>query len=357
MATADLSALNQQIADDQLNGGDKLEYAGGQIRDPQVEALIVGRSLPWWSETRFNTGQIVKADGLMTAADLMEKLPLLGSPLGFQNVYAGRRGQQVPQKRAVVRELDGKVVGCVGMGYRIVQPQEAFDWADSLVDSGAAKYETAGLLHQGSVAFISMEIGHLDIKVNGVDDPIDFYLMVRNSYDGGSSLTAVITPVRVVCTNTDRMARLKAISQFSIRHSARIDGKLAAARQALGIEFRYEADWAVTAQKLADTRLVDEQVKEIFRTAIWPLPDDISETRELNHPSTAAYELYLSSPSIASIAGTAWGAYNAVTEFIDHVKPYDKARVNSPEDRRLDTITLGSGQDRKDVALAALLKA
>lgn len=355
--TPDQSAVNATIATNQRDGWDKLEYGtDGQVRNPQVDAIVVGRSLPWWSETRFNTGQIVKADGLMTAEEVFEKLPLLASEHKLVDMYAGRKGGRVPNRHAVVRALDGAVVGDVGNAYRIVQPRQAFDWADNLVDSGEAKYETAGLLRGGSVAFLSMEIGHLEINVNGVPDTTDFYLMIRNSYDGSSPLIAVVTPVRTVCTNTDRMARLQAASMFTVRHSGSPDGKLAVAREALGIEFRYKASYVEVAQALANKRLVDSQIEEIFRTAIFPIPDGLSDGRVDNHPATRAFESYLTSDTLDGIRGTAWGAYNAITEFVDWGVEY-KTRSHDVEDHRLDSITLGKGQERKDRALAALLKA
>ena len=55
------------------------------------------------------------------------------------------------------------------------------------------------------------------------------------------------------------------------------------------------------------------------------------------------------------IRGTAWGAFNAVTEYVDHVVEYGAGKVNTADDIRGESILFGTGQSRKDKALAALL--
>jgi len=82
----------------------------------------------------------------------------------------------------------------------------------------------------------------------------------------------------------------------------------------------------------------------------------LSEGRAEKHPATLAFEDYLSSPTIDGIRGTAWGAFNAVTEYIDHIQEFKGGTLTSAEDTKGNSILFGAAQQRKDRAMKALLK-
>jgi phage/plasmid-like protein (TIGR03299 family) len=357
----DVKDINDTLAEQFRSGIDPVEYGpNGQLRDPQVETLMAvsSRPLPWWSGTSRDGGQIRFLNELATAAEA-----LTASGLDWQvdkkAIYVGRKGARIENKYATVRDSDGKALGVVGSTYRVIQNDEAFAFCDALVDSGEAKFETAGSLRGGAVVFMSMELDHLDvaIKIAGKKDrdEVRIYGLFTNAHDGSGAARAMITPIRTVCVNTCRIAKLRAHSEFAIRHTGDPKSKLLAARETLGISFRYMEEWSAAAEKLASKKLVDAQVEEIFRTAIWPVTDNMPEGRLENHASTKAFENYLASETIDNIRGTAWGAYNAVTEYVDHGQEY-RGRSNSKEDVRTDSILWGRGQIVKDRAYIALSK-
>ena len=68
-------------------------------------------------------------------------------------------------------------------------------------------------------------------------------------------------------------------------------------------------------------------------------------------------KLWTTSPTIAPIAGTRWAAYNAVTEFLDHIVPVRGARTAgaASEARALRNISAaGSTQSLKAQAFRML---
>jgi hypothetical protein len=60
------------------------------------------------------------------------------------------------------------------------------------------------------------------------------------------------------------------------------------------------------------------------------------------------------SNSLPGIAGTAWAAYNSVTEYVDHFRSIPK--VEHDASRRLESIWMGSGAVIKERALSVALK-
>jgi len=182
------------------------------------------------------------------------------------------------------------------------------------------------------------------------------YLVTINSHDGSCPLMSLVTPVRWVCKNTLNLALGKHRGIYRIRHTGTVEGKLQAAREALGVTFEYMADFKAMADQLAREKIVDKQVKEIV-DKLWPkTPLQI----ELGRESTSDHALtaYHASQTLEGIRGTKWGVLNAVAEFIDHelsaVKVGGKARVWDAADTRTQGILMGQQVDVKQAAFELL---
>ena len=312
-------------------------------------AYVGSRGLPWH-------GLGTAVPDLMTAADAIapggldwkvESRPLM--------VANGETSFVVPDKVANVRASDGKYLGTVGKKYRVIQNDEGLDMLDSLVASADAKYETVGSLRGGAVTFISAEMNHLNLRINGDTlggGDVRTYLLLSNAHDGSRALDIAITPVRVVCMNTLNLALGRKEAHFRIRHSGSVEGKMQAARDALGITVDYMARFEAVAADLMSRTIVDDEIDEIMRS-VWPMKDDLPDGRIDNHPATRALETYFDSETLGDIRGTAWGVLNAVAEFVDHENAY-RSRVNDVADVRAEAILWGRGQDAKQRALAVL---
>ncbi len=311
----------------------------------ETMAYVEDRGTPWH-------GLGTPVPGLMTAAEALVAAEL-DWDVEFQTVQAGN-GRLFPNKRATVRASDGAPLGIVGDRYQIIQNRDAFAFADNLVDSGEAKYETAGSLHGGKRVFLSMELGHLDINVKGDDSDTKMFLMLTNSHDSATAAEGVITPIRTVCQNTLNLALSTAKASFKIRHTGDITAKLLQAREALGISFKYAEDFGKLAQRLALKKVTDAQVLDILQNAVFPIDvETASEERLAEHASTLAMENYLQSENLDPIRGTAWGALNGIAEFVDYGMTY-KGQTSSDDDVRTNSLLWGTAQGKKQTALKAL---
>ena len=136
----------------------------------------------------------------------------------------------VPDQFATVRTnpVTGRpdVLGVVGRGYTPIQNEEHADLLDALVDESGAHFETAGSLKGGRQVFLTMKLP--DTMLIGGIDPVDLYIVACNSHDGTSAFRLLISPVRVVCGNTQALAIRRAQSSFSIRHTSGARGYIAA---------------------------------------------------------------------------------------------------------------------------------
>jgi phage/plasmid-like protein (TIGR03299 family) len=300
--------------------------------------MAYARAVPWHGLGR-------KVDGLQTAAEMLEaagldwevvKTPLLTRLPNHAIV-------DVPRSFAIVRTSDWSPLGVVGASYVPVQNREAFDWTDALVDSGEAKYETAGSLFGGRRVWASMEIPE-GVEIEG--DKTRLFILVVNSHDGSLPVTALLTPVRVVCNNTLNLALSGARRSFRIRHIGEINGKIAAAREALGITFSYRARFEAEAKLLAAKKVSLSQVEKVLKET-FPLPPTVAADPEKAAAATWAQvmELYRTSPTVEQFYGSAWGVLQAVSEYLDHVVEYRGRRWGSA-DVRMDSILWGPSAEK-----------
>lgn len=285
-------------------------------------AYNLEEGLPW-----HNLGTGVQ--GMMTAEAAISAAGL-DTPIEKRLVYVEGPGGEfiaVADRYANVRTLDGKPLGIVGKDYKIIQNRAAFEFFDMLVDSGEAKYDTAGALNGGRRIFLTAKIGD-DIQVAG-QDPHQLWLALLSSHDGSRSLTAMTTIIRIVCANTETMALKGAKTSWTMTHRTTLEGKVAEARDALKLSFKYGDAFSKEVEKLLQIQVTTDKFREIMTDV---LPD---QKRQLPKNLEALTAIYENSPTIndAGAGGTGWGAFNAVSEWLTHGR-----EVRSQEARMVNTM-------------------
>ena len=249
----------------------------------------------------------------------------------------------VPDQFATVRTnpVTGRpdVLGVVGRGYTPIQNEEHADLLDALVDESGAHFETAGSLRGGRQVFLTMKLP-TTMRVGGVD-PVDLYLVACNSHDGTSAFRLLVSPVRVVCANTQAAAIGRAKSSFSIRHTSGARGYIEQARQALGLTFAYAEAFQAEADAMIARSITDEQFSAIV-AQLWPVDAASERSRSIagNRHHTLT-RLLRHSDTNHAIRGTRWAAYQAITEYTDHYAPVADKR-NPAGARAERAVTSGS---------------
>ena len=119
-----------------------------------VETMFSAVETPW-HKLGVVTPDVLTAQEAITTAGLDWLVDL--KPIYFTDQV--QEMQNVADKFAVVRQTDDKCYGVVGNRYTPVQNLDAFNFMDNLVDSGDAKYETAGSLNGGATNLYTNEIG------------------------------------------------------------------------------------------------------------------------------------------------------------------------------------------------------
>ena len=215
------------------------------------------------------------------------------------------------------------VLGVVGERYTPLQNEELFAFGDNILDGGG-RWETAGSIRGGRVVFGSLALERETVlDPNGVADKVKTYLLINTSHDGSIAIQASITPVRVVCANTLNLALgskrgKNAIKQsFKIRHTQTANGKVQIAREALGLANKYMDEFDRLANAMIQKEITAQQFNEIVLLA-YPKPDEDKKgsIKKWENKVDVINDIYTGQFN-GMIAGTAWGALNALTERLD----------------------------------------
>ena len=213
------------------------------------------------------------------------------------------------------------ILGVVGERYHVLQNEDLFSFGDNILDGGG-RWETAGAIKGGRVVFGSLALERETIlDPSGVADKVKTYLLINTSHDGSIAIQASITPVRVVCANTLNLAlgskRNKIKQSFKIRHTQTANGKVAIAREALGLANKYMDAFDVMAKAMIEKEITAGQFNDIILAA-YPKPEKDSKgaVKKWTNKVDVINDIYTGQFN-GMIAGNAWGAFNALTERLD----------------------------------------
>ena len=226
------------------------------------------------------------------------------------------------------------ILGVVGERYVPLQNEDLFSFGDHILDGGG-RWETAGSIKGGRVVFGALALERETIlDPSGVADKVKTYLLINTSHDGSIAIQASITPVRVVCANTLNLAlgsikKKNGIKQsFKIRHTQTASGKVAVARETLGLAHKYMDSFDIMAKAMIEKEVNAKQFNDIILAA-YPKPEKDSKGafKKWENKVDVINDIYTGEFN-GMIAGNAWGAFNALTERLDW---YRSARGGSNE--------------------------
>jgi phage/plasmid-like protein (TIGR03299 family) len=219
-----------------------------------------------------------------------------------------------------LRRTDTKdVLGIVTDFYKPLQNREAFGFFDGVFGKGKARYEVAGVLGKGEKVWLLAKLpGEFTV---GREDLVGKWLLLTNGHDTCEPVRAKFTPIRVVCQNTLNAALRTTDNEVRVQHIGNVAGKLEIAGKLMkqaGVFFdelqtvftgflrfpmRGNAVRDYATAVISGPEVKYEELGKVTRGHV----EKIVELHETGRGS-----------DIKSVRGSLWGAYNAVTEFVDH---------------------------------------
>jgi phage/plasmid-like protein (TIGR03299 family) len=251
---------------------------------------------------------------------------------------------------ATVREFDRKILGVVGPRYQPLQNIDAFRFFDPFIESKAATLHTAGCLDEGRRVWVLAHVANSKTEIVP-GDRVDSFILLSNSHDGRLAVRVGFTPIRVVCANTLAMAHGAAASKLlRVRHTRSVNDTLALIRDVIDLAHKEFAATAAQYRALAARHVnandLRKYVRQVLQAGDKP-EEDSGRMRNLIADIIHRAEYGIGN-NIPGVRGTAWSAYNAVTEHLTHVRGSDR-------DARLNSLWFGSSADVSKRALELAL--
>jgi len=319
----------------------------------------------WAGDTPWH-GLGTQAEALMTATEALklgnldwtvEKRPLynrteLGEVEVVENTFGVFRKQiNEDGSHSWIALNRGTAVGRV---WKPFQNIEAMDFLDELVQTQEAKIEVVGALGKGEKVWVLAKLPD-SILINGVDK-IDQYILIVNSHDGSGSLKIFLTPIRVVCNNTLTMALQGRKGGYNIRHTGKLHDRLEQAREVLGLVNTDFMAWGEMAQSLVEVKLTEDEMESYFIDALNLTFNDEGDltTRSSNMLKTVKGLLGNEKNTLNGMEGTAWAAYNALTEAVDH--NFTRLANGKVSSKRMESALFGTYSRTKQKAFVKALE-
>lgn len=267
----------------------------------------------------------------------------------------------IPGQFANIREDTGDLLGLVSEKYQLLQNRDVYSILDDIVGEGL-RFETAGALRGGKRVWMLARMP--EVFSVAAEDEIHPYLLATNGFDASLAFRILPTPVRVVCENTLNMALSQGKGQgFSWNHVGNLEARKEAARQMLGLARDHFRKFGEGAKELAGAPISEAQARAYF-ASLYPDQDPenyglgVSDYRKARAERDSAripaererlMELFEAGAGndLRGVRGTAWAAYNAVTEHLDHDRPDRENLRDRRSATQFEDVLFGQGRSLK----------
>ncbi len=266
----------------------------------------------------------------------------------------------------IVRTDTGAVIGPrVGPDYTALQNRAAFEVLEPLVDAGLLLLDTGGALRGGADVWLQgvWNVEKMDPIVREVfRDEVETRATVVNNHNGTRAVQAMLTPVRIVCANTLAMGTAASRKTISVKHTRSAGSALVKAAE--GLFGAVASGFKGVAEKYAALKLIrltEEQFKVAVLDEVSPIEELLALPRsQWTNRTEGAIDRAKRERKTLSYMWTkgtghtgdhsAWEAFGAVTESLDHRQDVFKVRGGNHE-----TVVLGATARLKDKVLDNLL--
>lgn len=248
----------------------------------------------------------------------------------------------------LVRSDTRAALSVVSRDYQIVQPREVLEFYSELMMVYGYKLETYGALDGGPKVWALARTGMTGAADVGGKDQLAAYVLLATSCDRTLATTAAFTSVRVICKNTLFFAmediKTERRPQVKVPHNLRFDADRV--KQELGLMDKAWSGFITKVRRMAGYQMEPDAASSFFADFLLQKNGKpLSNKAQREHEAILA--LFGSAPGqdLSSAKETLWGAVNAVTYYVDHV------RSGSAGDR-LDSAWFGAGYALKEKAWA-----
>lgn len=252
-------------------------------------------------------------------------------------IWNGEYIEGIKQKAVIRVQPDGKAIflDFVGEDYPLIQNQTIAEIFDPI--SEVFPVETLGALGKGERVFFCLNGGNWEVTNKNGTDLMKTYVVISDNKVGTQATKVMMTPVRVVCQNTETLATQKANIRVNVWHKKDNIRILKSISDTILEIQNKQKEIEALFNNLASTPYNMEQFKELIIKKLYCKKDDSEENTyeatggilepedmkayveaiKLEEHSELFHLFNKYNDENMAFANTKWNAWNTITEFED----------------------------------------
>lgn len=259
---------------------------------------------------------------------------------------------RVPEK-AICRNDSDMYLGSVGEGFKTLQPIDQLRIFEPLLQSGYFKLDQGFTLQGGKKVIIQVCVKDMIADIVP-GDSVQAKLSFVQGLEGSMSAEMLETFIRIVCANTLKMAQIEARKNgksIKMKHTASLHtkvGNIAELVAKIGHNFSKQ----VEAYKYMASKALNRADQALYFAKVLQLPEPKPFESYYDNRTIQKLEQLVETGrgNSSRTRGTQWGAFNAVTEYLDHERGRNR-------DSGLTGSWFGNGKGIRDRAFSEAIEA
>jgi len=247
------------------------------------------------------------------------------------------RGTVVPDHVGIINTTNQQYLGTVGKGWEPVQPKVIYELADELIKATDGSINGVFNMFGGSVIGISFELAEREYVAG---DPTKLNFLMLTSFNGMHGIAGHSTTNRLVCMNQCNTSN----KVYNLKHTKYVANRLDVVKNMLKYYKNEITNFDRKMEGLVKHSMNDQEAITWFRS-LFPAPKtQQGETGANNREATFVdCLLHGEGSNIAGVRGTSYGAFQALTEFINHHRTVRVHNDREAEEVKFQTIHFGTG--------------
>ena len=308
-----------------MNRENPFDSMGPILKSNSLSEILKGSQTDWVVEKHSATAIIDSLPG---------QVPVLAEPN--------------PGVFVLTRNDTNAIIGSVGNRYSIIQNEDHANLVETIAGLNSNSVYNGWVLNNGAVVGFTIKLD--DISVGA--ENLDVYFHIVNRHDGKGSLRGVINSLRNECTNVLSTGS----TEFSIRHTISAKDRVIEAREALQdavdcySSLQEDLSWML--------QLDMKDIVDVY-SYIWPCP--MLKGKALSQWESRLEEItevWKTSPNLNNVRYTAYGVFNAITEWAQWNRNFQGSKGNSEVQRltRGREIIFGRSKEISNKAFKAIVE-
>ncbi len=231
------------------------------------------------------------------------------------------------KRKAIVRSDSGDVLGVFKEGYTIHQYSEWLLQSVSHLIDDDLRIGSAGLLKNGGVSFVSIEMPESIKILDGFT--VRPMLLATSSHNGSLSTTYKKISTRVECDNLLAYAMAESGESFKARHSKNSEMRLQSVRDALGFVHAMTDDIIAEVNKFVNIKVSEREWQAIVERLVPINTETVAKQAisRVENKQERLKDMYKNDPRVAPFTGTALGVLQAFNTYNQHMVGKDATRA------------------------------